>query len=593
VRRPLLVLALLALAWGAIVLATGGIDWRLAGVLIRSRDPFRAFAVGLILLLIHTFVSRQAAIAGLERAMHVMRRLTPAFAALAAVALGTHAIVFGTFVASGADSYGYVSQAYAWRSGQLPAASPVPVTLPFPSSDAIQAPLGYSAGPQPHTIVPTYAPGLPLMMAAALLIGSCGPYLVVPLFSALFVWLTFLLGRRAGGPIAGLIAALILLVSPVVLYQAVWPMTDIPAGALWTGAALASLSANRRGATLAGVCTAAGLLVRPNLPLLVLVPFAFVATGASGRERWLRLVTFCAPAALVAIFVGALNARWYGAPWRSGYGDTADLYSLSSLIPNLQRYPVWLWESQTPAVLLGCLPLLPLARTGLARRPVWLAAAMFLAALSSYILYFPFDVWWYLRFLLPGFGGLAVLMSCGIVIVGRRVPSPFGAIVAAVILIFVGVQTIRFARDKGVFGLIDGEHRYVDVAEFVSEKLPVNAVVFAMQHSGTVRFYGGRYTLRYDFIDPGWTDRAAPALEQLGYHPYLLIDDWEAPLVRKQFHFAADTPLPWVLFAGYRAYGGVTLYDMASNAAGGAVFAVEPGASSRCGAPRRAELHAR
>ena len=68
-------------------------------------------------------------------------------------------------------------------------------------------------------MVPSYAPGLPLMMAAALVFGACGPFLVVPLCAALVVWLAFLLGRRTGGPWAGILAALLVATSPIVLFQ--------------------------------------------------------------------------------------------------------------------------------------------------------------------------------------------------------------------------------------------------------------------------------------------------------------------------------------------------------------------------------------
>ena len=137
----------------------------------------------------------------------------------------------------GSDAYGYVNQAYDWAERVLPGPVPVSEVLPFEMSDRLQAPLGYREGRQPQTLVPTYAPGLPLVMAVALLFGPCGPFVVVPVFAALFVWFTFRLGTRTAGRVIGLVAAFVLSVSPVVLYQAVWPMSDVPAGAIWTAAA--------------------------------------------------------------------------------------------------------------------------------------------------------------------------------------------------------------------------------------------------------------------------------------------------------------------------------------------------------------------
>ena len=41
-RKILLVLLAFFAAWAALVFVTGGIEWRVAGVLFRSRDPARA-----------------------------------------------------------------------------------------------------------------------------------------------------------------------------------------------------------------------------------------------------------------------------------------------------------------------------------------------------------------------------------------------------------------------------------------------------------------------------------------------------------------------------------------------------------------------
>jgi hypothetical protein len=61
---------------------------------------------------------------------------------------------------------------------------------------------------------------LSVLMAISLLAGACGPYFIVPIFAALFVWFTFSLWRHAGGPAVGIVAAIVLIVSPVVLLQA-------------------------------------------------------------------------------------------------------------------------------------------------------------------------------------------------------------------------------------------------------------------------------------------------------------------------------------------------------------------------------------
>ena len=56
-----------------------------------------------------------------------------------------------------------------------------------------------------------------------------------------------------------------------------------------------------------------------------------------------------------------------------------------------------------------------------------------------------------------------------------------------------------------------------------------------MQHSGSIRYYSGRLTLRYDWLDGDWLDRAIEVLERSGRPVYVLLDDWEEPAFRERF----------------------------------------------------------
>ena len=48
-----------------------------------------------------------------------------------------------------------------------------------------------------------------------------------------------------------------------------------------------------------------------------------------------------------------------------------------------------------------------------------------------------------------------------------------------------------------------GERRYVTAAQTTGGLTPPNSVVLSVQHSGTVRYYGGRMTIRlYDLSAP-------------------------------------------------------------------------------------------
>ena len=138
---------------------------------------------------------------------------------------------------------------------------------------------------------------MPLLMAVFLVFGACGPYLVVPATAALLVWAVFVWARQTIGSTGALLAAVVVTVTPVVLWQAILPMSDVPAGAAWTGAAVLSLSRTRRGALVAGCATAMGLLIRPNLLPLAAVPLAGMMMQRQGAGRWRDAAIFCAPVA--------------------------------------------------------------------------------------------------------------------------------------------------------------------------------------------------------------------------------------------------------------------------------------------------------
>ena len=573
--------------WGVAVALTGGVDTRLAGVVIRSRAPFRPLTASLALVLLTALVYRVESAAQLDRAVGWLNRRGALIAIVAAAALGAHGVLFGSFSAGGSDSYGYVNQAYDWRAGRLPGPLPLALTLPFQESDHMQTPLGYRVGVRPHTMVPTYAPGLPLLMAVALVAGRLGPFFVVPAFAALFVWLTFRLGTIAGGRAVGVVAVIVLVTCPVVLYQSLWPMSDIPAGALWTGAIVSALGASRRTSLAAGLWAAVALLVRPNLLFVPIVPFLLVALNAHGRERIIRAFLFVAPIVPTTLFIATLNTWWYGSPSNSGYGAAGELYLLSNVWPNARLYASWLWESQSPWLLLALLPCAPPLATTMNRRAIAACAALCVAALASYLSYSQFEVWWYLRFLMPAFAAFAVLIAAGVVAIARTVPPPYGRTAAAVALSLMVTTTVSFATARGVFGgLRAAERRYIDVGEFAGERLPSNAILFAVQHSGSLRFYSGHLTLRFDWVQKEWAAGVSGGIERLGFHPYLIADDFEIPQVRSQFGLAEEAPLPWPVVARMRDLGGLTVYDMATRPEGAQPMALEPGSGRWC-PPRR------
>ena len=128
--------------------------------------------------------------------------------------------------------------------------------------------------------------------------------------------------------------------------------------------------------------------------------------------------------------------------------------------------------------------------------------------------------------------------------------------------------------------------RYSDIGEYIRTTLPKEAVVFAMQESGSIRFYGRRLTLRHDQIEKEWMPKAPAEMQRLGHRPYLVAEDWEFPQIREQFGLAPGAPLPWPVIGRLRDRGGVTIFDLSEPAAPTMPVALDNlQSSARCAAP--------
>jgi hypothetical protein len=511
----------LVLLW-TIGLAVTHSAWsvNIAGVRLTSRDPFRSLIVGTVLCSI--------GLAGLRLRSPGARRLTACAALLAAITcvLGLR---YGTFVAGGADAYGYVSQADLWTRGSLVVPTPLAAEATWPDAAWALTPLGYRPAQRDGWMAPIYPAGLPLAMAFMKSIaGSAGAYLVVPLLGGLLVWLTFCLGRTIHSAEAGLLAAVALAASSVFLFQLMLPMSDVPAAAWWLCAVVLALrpSSSTR-LIVAGIATGLAVLTRPNLVSLAIPLAILVVHGAStARERMRRVAFWGVPAALGLLVVGAIDARLYGSPLQSGYGALDALYSPRYAWTNLAHFTKWLMATQTPFVLLGIVASSWLSRWCLAFASV---------VLVSYVWYLPFDNWSYLRFLLPAYPMLLATAAAALLTITARLRSPGGVIAAVgLLLTCVGVWQGRLA-----FTVADGESRYVAAAE-LARHLPARAVIMSNLHSGSLRYYADRVTVRYEWIGEDEYDAALRALRSHGHDVYAMLDSDEVDTFRQRYLRVAD-----------------------------------------------------
>ena len=519
-RNAILALIALLTLWSLIVVATAGIDLRLYGIPFKSTNPDRAAIAALALAVAYAVAFRKEtrshlawADARTRSVVALLERRASLATLVLAVVIAVLGVKYGILVAGGSDSYGYVSQADLFLTGDLITEQPIAAQVPWPLPEETFAPLAYRPSTDvPTAIVPSYAAGLSVLMAIGKSIaGACGPYLVTPLLGGLMVWLTFQLGVVLWSPLAGLAAAALLATSPAFLFMLMNPMSDVPVSALFTAGLVAALSRWRARAFWTGALVSVAIFIRPNLVPIGAVYLGWLLVQAPAwRDRWRTFLWFGIGGLPLILVIAALNDYLYGAPWKSGYGSLDQYYAWSHVGTNVMQYSAWLLTTETPLVLVALVPLALLRRLEVGRRAAIVFLAMFVSAVwLSYLFYTPFDVWWYLRFLLPAFPAMFVMVAIGGTLALTRLARLQS--VVAVSLVFA---TLLFAlrindvRERALLSLWRGGVVYTSVAEYVRTKLPANAIILTVQHSGSIRYYANRLTLRWDQLAAEWWPRA-------------------------------------------------------------------------------------
>ena len=502
-----------------------------------------------------------------------MNRLPLALALLLAGAVVVVGFHWNTRVGGGSDSYGYVSQADMWLSGRLTINQPWAAAVALPQSEWFLAPIGY----RPRVVVredrleddgtalvPKYSPGLPLLMAIGKrLAGQMGMFAIGPIAGGVLILATFGLGRRLGMPWAGLLAAWLVATSPAFLNHLVQPMSDVPVAAAWTVAFWCLLGTTRASALAAGVVAAIAILIRPNLvPVGLVAGLWLVARAVAERHREWRLhlartLLFAAGSIPAIVAIAALNRYWYGSPLNSGYEPLHVLFMWSNVAGNIERYTRWFVETQTAFVLLGFAALLVprLWPTGRLDRPwvVGLFAAVVVVVWGEYFFYTQFDDWSYLRFLLPTWP-IVMLGLAAVIAWPPHASHPIYRAVVVALSFGLGWHGVVIAQEKSTFVLRTGESKYVSVARLTRAETGPGVMVLSMQHSGSLRYYGGVATLQWRRL--GWSrlDQAVSWFNEHGVHAYALLEEWEVVEFRQRF--GADSAIgrlemrPMVRFDG-------------------------------------------
>jgi len=565
VRRAFAGLAVLASIWGGFVWLLDGIALAIGPVHLSSSDSIRPLIVAAAAAIVYLALSGPKA--ARDDGRWLRRALTPHRVALfltsIVIAIG---VANNSWAVGGSDSYSYASQMDLWLRGGLKVPVTMATQVPWPDALATFTPFGYAAVAREAAIAPITPPGLPLLMAAFKSIGShTAAFLVVPLTGGLLVWSTFLLGRRLGSDRLGLAAAWLVATSPTFLMMFKSQMSDVPAAAFWTIATYWILGTSLSSAVAAGLAASLAILIRPNL-----LPLAAVLAGwtvcAAQRHR---LAAFAFATLPGCVAVATINNHLFGSPLTSGYGELSSLFAADNIDDTIASYLRWLVETQTPLVFAG-VGILAIAPSRLSSRADHRAALRLLAWLTVttwvvYAAYPAFSAWWFLRFLLPSWPAMFIGTAALIIWLFDH-GGAWGRLSTVAVLIALGAYGLVVTAQQHVFTGDEGERRYATIAHLVAAQTEPSAVIFASIHAGSLRYYAGRATLRFDLLDPDWLDRAAGWLREHGRHPYVLIEDWEMPLFRERFG-AANTfgelrLAPALAYKAYAIPGRVYLFSL-------------------------------
>jgi hypothetical protein len=524
ISSTLIAAAIVNFAIAAWDLATGGFHVRLFGVRFSSWELYKPLTYATAATVVGLWIHDRAAGAAETSWNGLSRRSGWIVVAVAIVFVGV-AVRWGVDVAGGPDAYGYVSEAIALAAGHL--AVPNRLAALTPAIGPSTAPIAYTLSRVPGHLAPVYPPGYPMLMAAALTVGGGGAvYLVAPLFGGLAIWLTYVVGAQIADRRIGCLAAVLFAFSPIVLFHGLVPMSDLPAAALWLLVLTFALQTGDRSALAAGLAASAAVLVRPNLVPLALAVFVAIWLRSGVR----RAAVFAAGVLPSCLAIAALHWYFRGSPLRSGYGRLDALFQVGYFGANVRHYFTWLIDLHTPAILVAlAAPLTGRIRFGS-------AIALFASALLlCYAFYVPFDNWPFLRFLLPGIPLLFIFFATIVVAGLERLPLIYRGGVAFAVCGVCTMWMITKSTQIGVFEVARGERRYLTVAETIDRTTPRNAVVLSMIHSGTVRLYGHRMTLRWDLIEPERLVETVEILRANGLVPYILLEDWEERQFRERF----------------------------------------------------------
>jgi hypothetical protein len=491
---------------------------------------------------------------------------------IAALAVGL-TIRHNTWAAWATDSGAYISAGRAWERGELFTPATFVFWAPWAANGQVEFPLGHVQGPSKGTITGQYPLGYPLLIAVAFRTGGdLAPHLVTPLLTGVLAWCAFLLGRLMASAWAGVLGALMIAATPVVLGHAVMPFSDVPAAAFWALAWLMSVRPGLMAALASGAAAAFAVMIRPNLAPLAVVIAATVmfADYTEWRRALVRLVAFGVLGSLGPALVLWSQAALYGHPLQSGYRvPMSSFFSLERVPYNAGLYPRMLAELHSWFAFAG-LAFVPFGVRRMRSSPeAYTRGLLVLSAVGlivvNYALYLPYLTyvgWFWLRFLLPALLALFLLLAAGLDHLRLSLQPRWGrlahaALLPGLIIPWFGEEQIRPQV---------GYERMHMMERYLPEVLPRNAVVLTYAHGGAIAAATGRPIVRIDYVEGEALDQVIRSLQRRGYRPVYVFDvAVEGAFIGGRFKTMELGRLTWPARAELTSVTSIVYYDLADR----------------------------
>jgi hypothetical protein len=524
-RNSILDWALAAALALAIVVFMVGIDFRLGDLTVRSHSAGRVLiGVAVAGVLRYRF--------GIDAYAPWLTRMFLLTAICGSVLAWLRFLVP---TAGGADSYGYVSASEMIAGGRLIADSPIADWLTAPNRMTLAAPLGWTPSPDGAGIAPTFPIGVSAVMALfSMIAGPSAVFLVTPVMGVITLNLVYRLAGEWFDAQTALFATALVAWNPLVIAYAKQPMSDI-AATMWIVLALwLAVRSRSTSAFVAGLAAGAAVITRPALLVAAAVIPLAAHRGDSPRRRFLLSAAGLAVGVLAQM---AIQYRLFGSPFSTGYGPASTLFSFSNVDNNVWIFLTHGWSVLGPLWIPGLILGIFAARP----EPRWKPAAVFVAVVVPYLFYLPFDHWETLRFLMPGIVPLTVVIADGLIHIARFPRRPVAtALITVAFMAFVAGRSEMLLRKAGVWDVASMEARYPLAGDWIDVNTPQQSVVLANQHSGSLRWYGKRQTIRWDFLDPS---QLAPTVQELQSHGatvYVALEGDEVEMFDRRFGGVID-----------------------------------------------------